>query len=312
MHYSNTFCFVLVILSLYGDTKGQIVLGTKAEEGTLNFLVKLEVSYLVEDFNKVIPNYQTCAGTIIEWNWILTAAHCFKDFKRKIQGYQVDLKWKKVDVIAGVKDSMDPNRKIQSVANNDGRVFLHPGRDGHKNDVALIKLKQNLTQSAAVGTAVFLETPMDYDYNKKISEGGGVDCVVQGWGKTTLLFDKKTKEWGYAHFPQNAREAKIPLYKHHDGQFFYTKGQKIFPKVAPGDSGAPVVCAPVKQVERDGDVIIEHQDLHKNGLVYSVLSGGWCYGVNNFNESCQDENFGVDIRVVDGWIQEKIKEKKHL
>jgi len=59
------------------------------------------------------------------------------------------------------------NGQVQSVGINDGRVWSHPEQNGHKKDVALIKLKETLTPSLTVGTAWFLKTPMDYDFEKK-------------------------------------------------------------------------------------------------------------------------------------------------
>ena len=56
-------------------------------------------------------------------------------------------------------------------------------------------------------------------------------------------------------------------------------------------------------VERDGVVRNERQDVHKNGVVYSVLSGGRCYSVDTFDDDCIGESYGVDVQVVDGWIR---------
>ena len=115
MNYSYALCFALVVLSLYGDAKGQIVGGTMAENGTFNFLVKLDLYYAVENTENIIPAPLLCGGTIIDWNWIMTAAHCFRDHKEG----QVNTKWKRVDVIAGVKDALDPRRQVQTVGDKD-------------------------------------------------------------------------------------------------------------------------------------------------------------------------------------------------
>ena len=312
MLHSHTFCFALVALSLYGDAKGQIVGGTAAELGTFNFLVKLDVYYAVENNKNYVPEYQTCGGTIIAWNWILTAAHCFFDVKTEYQKIRVNAKWKRVDVIAGVKNALSPWRKFQSVGDKDGRVWLHPERNGNYNDVALIKLKENLNPSRTVGIAEFLKTPVEYDYNKMIRQGGGVDCVVQGWGNINIFYYWKIKKLLYMTWPNYAREGKFPLYQYRNGLFYITNGRGRYPKAAPGDSGSPVVCAPAKRVERDGHVTYERQDVHEHGMVYGVLSGVDCHGINTEDENCVDAGYAVDVRVVNGWIQGLMEAKKNL
>jgi len=302
MLHSHTFCFALVALSLYGDAKGQIVGGTAAELGTFNFLVKLDVFYAVENNENYVPEYQTCGGTIIAWNWILTAAHCFFDVETKVGRRRVKAKWKKLKVTAGVKHVNDSNGQVQSVEDNDGRVWLHPDQKGHRKDVALIRLKQTLNRSRTVGTAWFLKTPMDYDFEKKIRERGGVDCIVQGWGNTHIMYSRTLKKLEYRLDPQHAKEGKIPLYQYRDGLFVITNGRGKCPKAAPGDSGAPVVCVPAKRVERDGCATYERQDEH--GLVYAVLSGGDCFGVTTADASCVDPGYAVwTFAWSGGWIR---------
>jgi len=309
MNYSYVFCFALVALSLYGDATGQIVGGTMAELGTFKFLVKLDIFFAVE--NREISF--RCGGTIIAWDWILTAAHCFYDEEMKVQGRQVNVTWKKVKVTAGVKYVNDSdNWQVQSVKNNDGRVWLHPEHNPPYKDVALIKLKESLNPSPTVGTAWFLTTPMDYDYKKKIREEGGIDCIVQGWGNTKINYSQTLKKLVYRGNPNNAREGKISLYYYRDGLFYITNGRGIYPKPATGDSGAPVVCAPSKRVERDGHVTYERQDVHEHGMVYGVLSGGECFGVNTMDKNCVENNYAVDVRVVNGWIQNFTKTNEKL
>ena len=42
----------------------------------------------------------------------------------------MNTKLKRVDVIAGVKDALDPRRQVQSVGDKDGRVWLNPESGG--------------------------------------------------------------------------------------------------------------------------------------------------------------------------------------
>ena len=80
-------------------------------------------------------------------------------------------------VTAGVKHVNDSNGQVQSVEDNDGRVWLHPDQKGHRKDVALIRLKQTLNPSPTVETAWFLKAPMDYDFEKK----SGSEAAWTAW-----------------------------------------------------------------------------------------------------------------------------------
>jgi len=303
MLYSYMFCFALVALSLYGGAEGQIVEATTiASYGTFKFLVKLDLLFAVKTA-KVYFTYTSCGGTIIGWDWILTSAHCFFDMETEVQGRKVKAKWKRVMVTAGVKFVNGSNGQIQSIKRSDGRVWLHPEAAPPKKDVALIKLKESLNPSSTVATAWFLKTPMDYDFKKKIREEGGVDCILQGWGNTDIKYNPTLKMYEWTGIEQHAREGKFPLYQYSNGIFYITNGRGKFPKAAPGDSGSPVVCAPSKRVERDGHVTYERQDVHEHGMVYGVLSGGDCFGINTLDKNCKDPEYAVDVRVVNDWIE---------
>jgi len=135
---------------------------------------------------------------------------------------------------------------------------------------------------------------------------------VQGWGNIDMVYNAKKNKMEFIDYPQHAWEGTFPLYHYEYGLFYLTNGQMKYPKVAPGDSGSPVVCAPAKQVERDGHVTYEPQDVHEHGKVWAVLSGQTCYGVNTEDENCVDPIYGADVRVVNGWIKWMMEEKKNL
>ena len=99
------------------------------------------------------------------------------------------------------------------------------------------------------------------------------------------MYSRALKKLEYRVDPHDAREGKITLHRYRDGLFRITNGRGKYPKAAPGDSGAPVVCAPAKLVERDGCATHETA-----GRVYAVfpagISGGDCFGVTTADEGC--------------------------
>jgi len=314
----KTFCLAVIFL-LCSNAKGQMVGGQgEAEEGTMKFLVKLEVSHRRktdgEDFGSSI-----CAGTILEMqlNWVLTAAHCLTDKNITYEGSPTTIAYKTVRMIAGVKNTdTAANRQIREVNHTDGRVFIHPDYDSTKKiyDAALIKLRQPFDRSPTVNQVTVLRIDtMSFDFNREIKRG--MSCVYQSWGANKLV--PAGDEWTFGYDPpiKNAEDAKVAmqgrlwLQKHDavNGRFSFSNGDRRPPVVATGDSGAPVLCAHGQQ-----DPLYAGKS--GQGVMFFVLSHGFCHKVDvDLREEFEGEadcGEGTDVRILHKWILKTFSENQ--
>ncbi|XP_060080199.1 trypsin-7-like [Ylistrum balloti] len=203
--------------SLVGSTHTtKIVGGTRAQHGEFPWQVSLRYA-----------NQHLCGGTLIDSQWVLTAAHCFEDTNHR--GWTVAV---------GVHDQ---HHVHSSDIHHVSSVVVHHGYNSHNNhnDIAMMKLSSPVTLSGRYVRAACLPNN---------NEGFDTDtCIVTGWGAT--YFD----EHGRAPLTRYLEKADIPIITNSQCEYFLGRNSIYDGNICAGlnqggkdacqgDSGGPLVC----------------------------------------------------------------------
>lgn len=216
-------------LVINGAFAGRIIGGNPADQGqfpSIAYLMKQEISGGRTFF---------CAGSLIDDNWVLTAAHCLK-------GHTVG----NTRIRTGELDSfvVTPYEQMVSVS----RFIPHPlySETQNLNDIALIELATPIQSIDDVVKPIVLPFNVTEYYP-------GEDCAVAGWGSIA--------EGGATQ--HQLRFTYIPLVSQNDCEVAYPgliSSSMIcagYPQggtdACAGDSGGPLSCGDV-QNQLDGIV----------------------------------------------------------
>ncbi len=170
-------------------TGPRIVGGQEADPGEWPWQVALIASSSGSD------NYffaQFCGGSLIDLDYVLTAAHCISDSNDDIVSPT------SLDVVAGVHDLWDPETGHQR--RDVAQIIRHPGwdKDTFDNDLAVLRLSSPVTLGPTAGG-----TKIDIVSLTPPGTGSltGVDATTTGWGALSY-------GGGY---PTSLREVVVPI-----------------------------------------------------------------------------------------------------
>ena len=145
--------------------QGNVEIDASIVNGTLT-----DITQVPWQISLRIDNQHICGGSIIDEQWVLTAAHCLDD-----------LPVNRMTVHAGMSNNLDRNDQWSAI----GQAIMHEGYNGNASagfDIALIRLASPFDLSGPRAQKIALASAQDFTDGRVAS---GVLATVSGWGATS-------------------------------------------------------------------------------------------------------------------------------
>ncbi|MBF0103166.1 MAG: trypsin-like serine protease [Desulfobacterales bacterium] len=213
----SIFCFLLIMIFEWGYVfakDNKIVGGYEAERDAWPFMVAL-IDAPYSNTNGYY-DYQFCGGSILNSNWVITAAHCVEN--KKADSFKV---------LVNIHDLVNDTGTLVGVQ----EIIIHSSWNTpeNDNDIALLKLSQPVTY-----------TPLALiDNTDKIENN---TCTIIGWGNTS---------GSASEYPQNLQQVELPIITNSlcnnayggliTANMFCAGDAQGFKDSCEGDSGGPVI-----------------------------------------------------------------------
>uniref|UniRef100_A0A7N4PRN7 trypsin n=1 Tax=Sarcophilus harrisii TaxID=9305 RepID=A0A7N4PRN7_SARHA len=216
LHMYNLFHITCLLIAFPDNNVGRIIGGKNCEKNSVPYQVFIATDSFI------------CGGSLINAQWVLSAAHCYSPQIQTILGAY------NLEVFEGTEQII-----------NSTKVIRHPKyhKKDINHDIMLIKLTKPAILNSYIST-ISLPTSC---------VAAGTNCLISGWGKTRSGFCKCPAELEpRAKFPSILQCLNAPVLSDeicrvaYPGQITnnmicmgFMEGEK---DACQGDSGGPVVC----------------------------------------------------------------------